>query len=72
MRARVEGRPAGCNPANLSTGGRPLERIDGLGYVRHSLSAPALSLEEEIRRYLSAVDVFRAEGAAPTWRADHV
>lgn len=64
----MNGRP--CAPSNLAAAGRPLERIDGLGFVRHTLSAPALSLEEEIRRYLSAVDVFRAEGAAPTWRAE--
>ncbi|MFL5965970.1 MAG: hypothetical protein ACJ747_05395 [Gaiellaceae bacterium] len=28
------------------------------------------ALVDEIRRYLAAVDVFRAEGAAPRWRAE--
>jgi hypothetical protein len=30
------------------------------------------ALVDEIRRYLAAVDVFRAEGAEPRWRAEAV
>jgi hypothetical protein len=28
------------------------------------------SLPDEVRRYLAAVDTFRLEGSAPTWRAE--
>lgn len=30
------------------------------------------ALPDEVRRYLAAVDTFRSEGCAPTWRPERV